>query len=134
MWYCSKVPCTSLCHIIPGECQKVNPTSKNKRMTAGTAENLDRQQTLSQTFQGHLFKVKCDLAIALPLYDFLLIFYSNIWPNSASLRDIRLRNVVPLTLTFQGHSKSNMAVPLDQISNPPPTHTHRTPYGVQLYV
>ncbi len=50
----------------------------NKRMTAGTAENLDRQQTLSQTFQGHLLKVKFDRAIALPLCDFLLLFYSNI--------------------------------------------------------
>ena len=32
----------------------------------------------------------------LPLYIFLLIFNSNIWPNSAPLQDIRLQNLSDL--------------------------------------
>ncbi len=36
--------------------------------------------------------VKCDDAIGLPIYIFLLMFNSNIWPNSAPLQDINLQN------------------------------------------
>ncbi len=39
------------------------------------------------------FNVKCDAAIRLPIYGFLLMCNSNIWPNSATLRDIRLQIV-----------------------------------------
>ncbi len=35
-------------------------------------------------------KVKCDDAIGLSLYGFLLMFNSNMWPISAPLQDIRL--------------------------------------------
>ncbi len=35
-------------------------------------------------------KVKCD-GIGLSVYAFLLMFDSNIWPNSAPLRDIRFQ-------------------------------------------
>ena len=42
-----------------------------------------------------------------------LMFNSNVWPNSASLQDIRLQNLSDLDLTFQGHSKSNVMVSLD---------------------
>ncbi len=41
-------------------------------------------------------KVKCDRVIGLPIYGFLLMFNSNIRPNSAPLRDItciRLQNL-----------------------------------------
>ncbi len=41
-------------------------------------------------------KVKCDYVIGLSLYAFLLMFNSNIWPNSALLQDIRLRNLSDL--------------------------------------
>ncbi len=41
-------------------------------------------------------KVLCDDVIGLSLYDFLLTFNSNLWPNSAPLQDIRLRNVSDL--------------------------------------
>ncbi len=41
-------------------------------------------------------KVKCDSAIGLPIYAFLLMFNGNIWPNSAPLQDIRLRNLSDL--------------------------------------
>ncbi len=34
------------------------------------------------------FKVICDSVIELPIYAFLLMFNSNIWPNSAPLQDI----------------------------------------------
>ncbi len=43
-------------------------------------------------------KVKCDVTSGLPIYDILLIFYSSIGPNSASLRDIILRNFGDLDL------------------------------------
>ncbi len=48
-------------------------------------------------------KVKCESVIGLPIYAFLLMFNSNIWPNSAPLQDTRLRNLSDLDLTFQGH-------------------------------
>ncbi len=38
---------------------------------------------------------------------------SNLWPNSAPLRDIRLRNLSDLTLTFQSRSRSNVIMLLD---------------------
>ncbi len=41
-------------------------------------------------------KVKCDSVIELPIYAFLLMFISNIWPNSAPLQDIRLQNLSDL--------------------------------------
>ncbi len=45
-------------------------------------------------------KVKCDGGIGFPIYDFLLVFDSNIWPNSAALRDtsIGLRNLSDLDI------------------------------------
>ncbi len=43
------------------------------------------------------------------MYAFLLMFNSNIWPNSAPLLDIRLRNLSDI----QGHSMSNVIVSLD---------------------
>ena len=36
------------------------------------------------------FKVKCHGVIGLAIYGFLLTVKSNIWPNLAPLRDIRL--------------------------------------------
>ncbi len=36
-------------------------------------------------------KVKCDSVIELPMYAFLLLFNSHIWPNSAPSQDIRLQ-------------------------------------------
>ncbi len=50
-------------------------------------------------------KVKCDDVIGLSLYAFLLMFNSNIWPNSAPLQDIRLQNLT--------HSRSNVMMLLD---------------------
>ncbi len=41
-------------------------------------------------------KVKCDSVIGLPIYGFLLMFNSNIWPSSAPLRDIRLQSLSDL--------------------------------------
>ncbi len=38
-------------------------------------------------------KVKCEGAIGLPIYGFLLMFNSNIGPNRAPLRDISLQNL-----------------------------------------
>ena len=41
-------------------------------------------------------KVKYDDVIGLSLYAFLLMFNSNMWPNSAPLQDMRLRNLSDL--------------------------------------
>ncbi len=41
-------------------------------------------------------KVICDDVIGLPIYDFLLMFNSNLWPKSAASQDIRLRNLSDL--------------------------------------
>ena len=43
-------------------------------------------------------KVKCNIAIGLPIYGFLLMFNGNIVPNCAPLRDIRLQNLSDLDL------------------------------------
>ncbi len=36
-------------------------------------------------------KVKCDSVIGLPIYGFLVVSNSNIWPSSAPLQDIRYK-------------------------------------------
>ena len=41
-------------------------------------------------------KFKCDDAIGLSLFAFILMFNSNMWPNSAPLQDIRLRSLSDL--------------------------------------
>ncbi len=66
---------------------------------------------------GGAFKVtevKSDDAIGLPIDGFLLMFSNNRGPSQAPLRDIGLQNMT-LTLTFRGHLRSNVTVPLDSI-------------------
>ena len=46
---------------------------------------------------------------------FKLSFNSNIWPKSAPFRDIGLRNLSDLTLTFQDLSRSNVMVSFDSV-------------------
>ena len=60
------------------------------------------------------FKVKCEGVIGLLIYGFLLMFNSNIWPNTAHLRDIKLRNFGDLEfdLSRSIKVKSNGAVGL----------------------
>ncbi len=53
---------------------------------------------------------KCERAIGLPIYSFLLMFNSNIGPKQALLRDIRLQNLGDLEFDL---SRSNVNVPLD---------------------
>ena len=45
-------------------------------------------QNLNLTFQDHS-KDKCDGTVGIPIHDFLWVFNSNIWPNSAPFRDTR---------------------------------------------
>ena len=42
------------------------------------------------------FKAICDDVIELHIYDFLLMFNDNLWPNSAPSQDIGLRNLSDL--------------------------------------
>ncbi len=60
-------------------------------------------------------KVKCDSVIELPIYAFLLMFNSNIWPNSAPLQDIRLRNLSNLEfdLIIRPKLRKNASAPND---------------------
>ncbi len=44
------------------------------------------------------FKVKCDGGFGLPMYDFLLVFDSVIWPKSAALQDISFWNLSDLDI------------------------------------
>ncbi len=48
-------------------------------------------------------KVKCDSVIGLPIYGFQVVSNSNIWPNSAPLRDISFQNMSDLDIDIQGH-------------------------------
>ncbi len=59
-------------------------------------------------------KVKCDSAIGLPIYGFLLMINSNLWPNTALWRDISLQNMSDLDfdLSRSLKVKSNDAVRL----------------------
>ncbi len=58
------------------------------------------------------FKVKYDGAIGLPIYASLLMFNSNIWPNSVA-RDIRHRNLSDLDFDLSSSLKVNLTVLLD---------------------
>ncbi len=40
--------------------------------------------------------VRGESKVAHPIYDLLLVFLSNIWPNSAPLRDIKVPNLSDL--------------------------------------
>ncbi len=51
--------------------------------------NFDRSRSI---------KVSCDGVIGLPIYDFLMVFNFNIWPNSAPLQDIDLHNLSDLDI------------------------------------
>ncbi len=46
-------------------------------------------------------KVKYNGTVGLPICDFLFVFNSNTWPNPAHLREISLRNLSDLDLTFK---------------------------------
>ncbi len=58
--------------------------------------------------------VKCDGAIGLSVYYFQVLFNSNMRLNWPPLFHISLQNRnIALTLTFQGHTRSNVMVTLD---------------------
>ncbi len=43
---------------------------------------------------GYLFcNMKCGCTIGFPIHEFLLVFNSKIWPNSAPLQDLRIQNL-----------------------------------------
>ncbi len=51
------------------------------------------------------FNVKSDSVIGFPIYGFLLVPNSNIWPNSAPLRDISLLYLSDLHFYLSGSPK-----------------------------
>ena len=63
--------------------------------------------------------VKCGSVIGLPIYGFLVVSNSNIWPNSATLCSflrykISLRNLSDLGFDFQGdYYRSDVITVLD---------------------
>ncbi len=58
-------------------------------------------------------KVECDGGIGLTIYDLLLIFNSNIWPNSAPLRDISFQNLTDLDSDLERSLRANVITPID---------------------
>ncbi len=116
----------------------LKPNPIDTRKTAGTAENPTQQQSLFYDIQvkavihylQYIFiqyqsntcdlefdlsmsrKVKREDTIALTIYGLLLMVNSNIGPWSLyEIYGFGIR--VTLTLTFQGHSRSNVKVSLD---------------------
>ncbi len=72
---------------------------------------LDHIQHVNFDLSGSR-KVKFDSVTGLPIYGFLLMCNSNVWPKSATLRDISFRNLSDLDFN-QGQSGSNVTVSLD---------------------
>ena len=70
--------------------------------------------TLNLTFQGH--SVKCDSVIGLPIYAFISMFNSNIWPTSAPLQEIRhrifsdLQFDLPMSLKVKCHDVIGLVI------------------------
>ncbi len=60
---------------------------------------IDHFQHLSFDLSRSL-KVKYDCGIGFPIYDFLLVYNSNIWLNSAALQDTKLRNLNDFEFDF----------------------------------
>ena len=58
--------------------------------------------------------VKCKQAFGLPIYAFLVMFNSNIWPNSAPLRHIKLQNLSDFDLS------RSLWMKCDSVIGPPP--------------
>ncbi len=58
-------------------------------------------------------EVKCDSIIGFAIYAFLLMFNSNIWPNSARLRDIRFQNKNGLDIDVSRSLGSNVITSMD---------------------
>ncbi len=62
-------------------------------------------------------KVKCDGGTGLPIYDSLLVFNSNIWPNSAALQDISVSNLsdidIDLSRSLKAKCDSVIGLPID---------------------
>ncbi len=74
----------------------------------------ERWITLDVTFKvTTCTKVKSYGSIRLPIYGSLLMFNRNTGANWTHLRDIGFKVCVTLTLTFQGHPRSNVTLPLD---------------------
>ena len=68
------------------------------------------------------FKLKCDSVFGLPIYSFLFIFNNNIWPDSAPLQDIRLRNQsdlefdLSMSLKFKCDGVNGLSIYADMVS------------------
>ncbi len=58
-------------------------------------------------------KIKCNVATGLPIYNFLLVFNSDTWPNSTPLHDISLRNLSGLDIDLSRSLRSNVIMLLD---------------------
>ncbi len=66
--------------------------------------NFDLSRTL---------KVKCDCVFGLPIYGSLLMFNSNMWPNSSPLRDNSFQNVRDLVMNLSRTLRSNVITSMD---------------------
>ena len=57
-------------------------------------------------------EVKCNHTNGLTIYAFQLMFNSNIWSNSAPLKDMRLRNLSDLDIELSRSLRSNVIIQL----------------------
>ncbi len=60
-------------------------------------------------------EAKFDSVIGISIYDFILIFNSNIWPNSASLQDISFQS--DLNIDLSRSLRSDVIIPMDSSDN-----------------
>ena len=60
-------------------------------------------------------KLKCDSVIGLPICGFLVVSNSNIWPNTAPLRDtgISIQSLSDLDIELSRSPRSNVIAPMD---------------------
>ncbi len=63
------------------------------------------------TFQGH--SRTNVIVIGLQVYDFLLVFNRNIWPNPAPLQDLSFQNLINLDIDLSMSLRTNMITPMD---------------------
>ncbi len=96
--FCIKTHCCSLKQLKPWVKSHTVPHHMHVSI-------LDHFQHLNFDLSISL-KLNCDGRIWLLIYYFLLVFNSNIWLNSAPLRDISLRNQSDLDIDLSGSLRS----------------------------
>ena len=83
----------------------------NSRLLTGVFQVLCAEWPWYWPF--NVTQVECDNVNGLTIYGFLLMFNSNIWPNSAPLRDMSFQNLSDLEIDLSRSMGSNVITPID---------------------